>query len=186
MLISSIDPDSPASAAGLQPQDILLAVNGHRVDARFPEQLAPIAKLIASQPIHSKVALLVQRTGVGGRKRFTKYLTTQRLQSVVAGQHSIAGWGIVVRNLTDAYLRKVRLPLVKGVLVTSTRDGSRLQRAGLADGDIILRVNRTKIVNYKQLRKVAARVDKSPHSVVVVIRRDRNEKTLVFHPGHQH
>ena len=55
VLINSIDPGSPGMRAGLRGGDIVLAIDGVKVDGRFPEQLPPIQNLIASKPVGSKV-----------------------------------------------------------------------------------------------------------------------------------
>jgi serine protease Do len=51
VLINSIDPGSPGMRAGLRGGDIVLAIDGVKVDGRFPEQLPPIQNLIASKPV---------------------------------------------------------------------------------------------------------------------------------------
>ena len=58
-MIASIEKDSPAATAGLKAEDILLAVNGKAVNARFPEQLAAVRKLISDYPVGSKLNLTV-------------------------------------------------------------------------------------------------------------------------------
>ena len=63
MLINSVDPGSPAARAGLRGGDILLAINGQKVDGRFPEQLPPIQNMIASLPVGSTVRLSLKRGG---------------------------------------------------------------------------------------------------------------------------
>ena len=64
VLIRNVDDNSPAKAAGVQAEDILLAVNGTPVNARFPEQLAAVRKLISDFPLGSKLELTVQRNVV--------------------------------------------------------------------------------------------------------------------------
>ena len=43
----------PRREAGLQAGDIILAIDGKKVDGRFPEQLPPIQNMIAGQPVGS-------------------------------------------------------------------------------------------------------------------------------------
>ena len=61
VVISDIDPLSPASEAALRPGDVLIAVNGAPVDARFPEDLPPIRKRITDLPIGEKAVFTVRR-----------------------------------------------------------------------------------------------------------------------------
>jgi serine protease Do len=183
VLVRSVDPSSPARKAGVQPQDVVLAVNGHHTNCQFPEQLARIRNLIASQPIGSMLTLSIDRlNGNNQVQHLVIRVKTQRLESAIAPQHLISAWGIVVRNLTTTYLRESHLPMLKGVLVTSIRSDSPADRAGIEDGDIIVRVGSQVIANSKEMKAAALKVDKKDIPVAVVIRRGRTRRTLVFTP----
>ncbi len=116
-------------------------------------------------------------------ERITRYIVTQRLESVISPQHQIKPWGIVVRNLTSAYLRQQQMKMMRGVLVTSVQSGSIADNAGMEDGDIIRKVGATGIIDSMQLKAVARGMAKSKKPYAVVVRRGRTERILVFTPG---
>src|SRR5258706_6621237 len=60
VLIESVDRGSPASNAGVHPQDILLELNTTPTNARFPEEIAPVRKRIADLPIGSNLVLTIK------------------------------------------------------------------------------------------------------------------------------
>ncbi|MEI8196839.1 MAG: trypsin-like peptidase domain-containing protein [Phycisphaerae bacterium] len=200
VLIRSVEPESPAARAGVQPEDILTAINDRPVTVRFPEQLAGVRKLIADQPIGATMTLTIRRAGrssAGGastvpttgaatvRAEETLRLTmqTERLESKITEEKAIAGWGISVRDLTRAYLRRQKLPAtLQGVLVTGIRDGSPAQTAGMLDGDIILRVDTKRVIATEELDDAVAAAVKSGKPIAAEVRRDRSEKILVFKP----
>src|SRR6266480_2037245 len=62
VLIESVDRGSPASNAGVHPQDILLELNTTPTNARFPEEIAPVRKRIADLQIGSDVVLTIKRS----------------------------------------------------------------------------------------------------------------------------
>ena len=184
VLIRSVDYDSPASLGGVHALDVLLSVNGHPTNCRFPEQISAVRRYISDQPIGSKVILRVERMSDGSKiQRKTLYVFTQRLESVVAPRHQIKPWGIVVRNLTDAYLRQQQMKMIRGVLVTSVQSGSIADAAGMEDGDIIRQVGNRRIVDSVQLKVLADRMAKTKKPYAVVVKRGRSERTLVFSPG---
>lgn len=181
VLIRSVDPESPAASAGLEAQDILLSVNGHATNCRFPEQLAAIRRFIADQKVHSELTLLIDRPMSGSSGKLLDItLKTQRLESAVSPQHGIEGWGIAVRDLTRPFLRNQRLPMIQGVLVTGVRPSSPADSADLQPGDIIERVNGVAIKGSRQLQTLVKALRKKKMSAAVVIRRGRSERTLVI------
>jgi len=183
VLVQSVGTDSPASEAGVQPQDVLLAINGWPTNCQFPEQLARIRNYIASQPIGSILTLTIDRLNNNNQvQHLTVKVKSQRLESMVSPQHLISAWGMVVRNLTTTYLRQSHLPMMKGVLVTSIRSDSVADHAGIEDGDIIVRVGGHVIANVKDMKAAAAAVDKKHSPVAVIIHRRRTRRTLVLTP----
>ncbi|MDQ1348465.1 MAG: hypothetical protein QG573_1839, partial [Acidobacteriota bacterium] len=62
-LISSVTPGGPAEAAGLAAGDILLALNGEKVEARFFEQIPELYRRVAELPSGAAVARAIERPG---------------------------------------------------------------------------------------------------------------------------
>ncbi len=184
VLIRSVDHDSPASAAGVHALDVLLSVNGYATNCRFPEQISAVRRYIADQPVGSTLTVVLDRMDSGSvMKQETLYIVAQRLESVISPRHQIKPWGIVVRNLTSAYLRQQQMKMIRGVLVTSVQSGSIADSAGMEDGDIIRMVGITRIKDSVQLQAVAAGMVKTKKPYAVVVKRGRTERTLVFTPG---
>ena len=83
VLIQSIDPGSPAEAAGLRPSDIILSIDGQPVDGRFPEQLPAIRHKIASRPVGTEIDFEVKKVYMAAAERYWLGLKVTRSQCVV-------------------------------------------------------------------------------------------------------
>src|SRR5438105_5518200 len=79
VLINSVDRNSPAAKAGVRTQDILLEINGKPTNVRFPEEIAPVRKMIADLPIGSDVHLKLKRA----RDNTELTAKTQKLEGAV-------------------------------------------------------------------------------------------------------
>jgi serine protease Do len=180
VLVASVEKDSPAANAGMKAEDILLAVDGHEVNARFPEQLAGVRKLLSNYPVGSTLELTLRRTGKAEPVKLQ--VKTEKLESKITEEQSITAWGLSVRNLTRAYLREQRLPYLQGVLVTGIRPGSPGDTALIHRDDIILKVNDKPVTSAEELEKALAEWEKNPRPVGVDVRRDRAQLTLVVKP----
>lgn len=138
-LVSSVERNSPAFAAGIRPQDILLAINNVPLNVRFPEEIAPTRAMISNLRIGEPVKVKLRRGG----SEMEVDVTPEKLESRVGEERELARWGLSVREVTRTYANDARLDDDNGVLVTSVTDGFPAQRAELQRGDIILKINGT-------------------------------------------
>lgn len=178
MLISAVDPGSPVDKAGLHPGDIVLTLNGEKMDGRFPEELPPIQNKIARQPVGSVITLEVKRIG----KTFTVKAQTERLETRVGEQWAFEDWGLSVQRVSRAIAREQKLPSDDGVLVMGTQTAFPANVAGLRRGDIILRINRESIQSLDQLKQVYESYQAEPKEVLLEAQRFHQVLFYVLKP----
>ena len=178
VLVDHVDTASPAARAGLRPSDVILTLNGQKLDGRFAEQLAPILNTIASLPVGSPVKLGVKR----GSKLLELGAVTEKLESHVGEEAAFEKWGLSVRKVSRAYARDNQLVDSSGVLVIGALPGYPAALSGLERGDIITRIGGTPVVGLDSLRGLYRTFEQTPAPVLVEARRDRRVSLYVFKP----
>ncbi len=143
VVISDIDPLSPASEAALRPGDVLVAVNGTPVDARFPEDLPPIRKRITDLPIGEKAVFTVRR----GDETLDLEVLTEDAGEFRGTEREFPDWGFTAGELTLDQVRRAQLPARVGVIVSGVQVGGIAASARLDQGDIILEMDNEAIEN---------------------------------------
>lgn len=160
--VSEVLPKSAAEKAGLKAGDIITALNGQKLSS-FAELRAKIATTGAGKEIE----LTYLRDGKSNKLKVT-------LQSDEISQ---ANANSILSNLDGAELSNHNEKGEKGVKVTKVKPRSLAEQHGLKAGDLIIGVNRQKIENLGQLRKLLE--DKPEVIALNVVRDDNNFYILV-------
>jgi len=156
--VRSVWPGSPAETAGLQRGDVVLAVDGRRVDSREDFDTA----MTALGPGKS-VAVEIRRDG---RDRTVRLATARAPKEL----------GLtVLRHELGLSLREDR----SGTVVTSVAPRSPADRKGIERGDRIVSVNNQNVADLDDLSR-AVETNYSRGSVVMVVVRDGYGYTLTF------
>ncbi len=133
ILIAQVMKDSPAEKAGLKVGDIIIELNGEKIDSVRDLQLK-----IMKTPPGTEVSLTILRKG---KKKVIKVKVGRLPERKVKVYDKEQGkdLGINIRNLTPE--EKARYGLEGGVRVIAVAPGSLAYYSGLRPGDIIISVN---------------------------------------------
>ena len=178
MMVSSVDPGSPAAKVGLRAGDIVLAIDGARVDGRFPEQLPPIQNMIASRPIGSALKFTVKR----GAETRDHVVVTEKLESRIGEEWALEKWGLAVRRVSRAYARENQLEDTNGVVVIGVQPGFPADVAGVSRGDVILKINQRPIVSPEVVNAAHAAYEAAPAPTLLETQRNRRVSLLILKP----
>jgi serine protease Do len=170
VLVSDVTEDSPAERSGLKQGDIIRMFDGKPV-----EDPAALQRAVARTSIGAKVPVTIVRDGreqeiavtVGEQVEATK--TAARTED---GEASHALAGIEVQPLDRETARELRLSeKTKGVIVSSIEPDSAAAAAGLAEGDVILEVNRHQVRTVKDFEKATSELKKDQSVLLRINRR---------------
>ncbi|MDR0577964.1 MAG: DegQ family serine endoprotease [Candidatus Accumulibacter sp.] len=151
-LISSVENDSPAARAGLEPGDVILSVNGQEIQSS--NELPPIVAGIrpgdsARLQIWRKGATRDIEVKVGGGKAEN----TANADDKETGPGKL---GLALRPLRPDERRQ--LDGKNGLLVENVSGAA--ARAGIRPGDVVLSVNGEAVTSVEQLRALTAKASK--------------------------
>jgi serine protease Do len=178
MLVGSVDPGSPADSAGLRPGDIILDMNSHPLDVRYPEQIPPVLHEIAGFDTGTAIAFLVLRNN----KRVELEVVTEELESRVGERWAFEQWGISVEDVSRAFAREIQLKSDEGVLVTGVQQAFPAEQSGIGPGDIVLSVNRQKVESLEGLKAFYDAYEENPEKVLLEVMRDHRLSYHVLEP----
>lgn len=153
-LVSDVFARSPASRAGLEAGDLIVAVDGDRI-----EDHNVFGYRIATKGLGGTVSLQVIRGG----GQFTASLPLERAperpkRDVRTLRDQSPFSGAEIANLSPALAEEIGYKFGhEGVVVLSVPRGSTARRVGFRRGDVILQVNRREISSTRQLARVARR-----------------------------
>ena len=153
-LVSQVMPDSPAEAGGINEGDIIISINGQKIN-----EVHDLLKTISKAKEGQIVNIDVLRDGL---KRILKVKIGKRPSKAEAlgeeGEESYKEtkeWrGIKATTITDEIAEDLELKNKDGVIVVSVDNGSQSFDAGLMRGDVIREINRTDVIDVASYLKV--------------------------------
>jgi len=160
-LVSAVEDGSPAAKGGLQPGDVILALDGQEIASS-----SDLPTRVADLKPGARATLDVWRRG---RHQEIGVVVGEAQEEQVASNDGAAPQGrlgVTVRPITPEEQRQADL---RGGVVVEGVNGP-AARAGLQPGDVLLSVSGTPVTGVEQLRALVARAGK--HVALLVKRGD--------------
>ncbi len=153
-VISRIEADSPAETAGLEPGDVIVAINGRPV-----KNSASIRNAVGLLQIGDRVELKVIHKGK----------SISRVAIIGKPKRELYGGRSIHPTLSGLELGRTQKNQVEGVLIEKIDGTSYAWRAGLRPGDIIVVANKYRIRSLDDLAKVV----RGQRSILLNVQRGR-------------
>jgi len=152
-IVTAIYEDGPAEAAGIEPGDVVLAMNGVPI-----QHVDALGYRLATQPLNATVTFDVLSKG---RQRSVSLTLVRAPEGASSATLDISGQspftGAKVAELSPRLARKLRLrDDTRGVVMVEVPRGSPAAGFGFRPGDIVREVNGTEIDRPETLQKAAA------------------------------
>ncbi|MDO9268560.1 MAG: PDZ domain-containing protein, partial [Methylobacter sp.] len=137
--VSRIENNSPAAKAGLEPGDIIIALNGKEIKGSHE-----IRNVIGMMQIGDKVDIQYLR---GGEKKQTTAVIGKPARPQLTGDN-------LHPALQGTLISATQRDQVEGVLIEKIDTSSAAWRVGLRPGDVIVSANRYRVHNLDELKQV--------------------------------
>ncbi|MBP1633617.1 MAG: mucD 2 [Acidobacteria bacterium] len=168
-LVAQVAKDGPAAKAGVQPGDVIIAVNGKPIANR--DELTRIVT-------GTKPGTTVPITVVRDKKETTLNVTVEKLDleaesgATLQGgseEETGGGFGLSLGNITPSMARSLRLPEgIQGAVIMDIEQGSSADGSGLVQGDIILKVNNQAVTSAAEASQILQKIPPGGRAMLLV------------------
>ena len=147
VLVASVDPGSPADAAFMKAGDVVLAVDGQAVSARFVEELPAFYDRIAKLPPGTELNLKVLRND----QTYYFEIVTKQLGDLQGEDFECKEWGFTVKGITRQMQIDEQLEDTVGVLVSGVKPVGAADDGGLQRGSVVTMIDDQSIHNLGEM-----------------------------------
>ena len=183
-LVQSVTPGSAAAKAGIEPGDVIIAYNGKTIKDR--DEL--VSMVTATKPGSTVPVRLVR-----DKAERTVNVTVEELDLEAetqtsrndnapdsAPQETSAGFGLSLGNITPQIAQRLRIDAdTKGAVIMDVDQDSPAARAGLSQGDIIVRVGRAQVNNAAEAQRELAKIPSGGTAFLRVVRNGQEQFVTV-------
>jgi serine protease Do len=180
-LVAQVDKDTPASKAGIEPGDVIVEFNGKPVSGRDdlirmvtgtrPGTTVPV-KILRDKKERS-VSVTVEELDLEAEAGATEANSSET-------EGTSVGFGMTLGNITPNVSRQLRLPAgTTGAIVMDTDSGGPAEDAGLAQYDVIMKVNGVSVASAADASRLLQKVPSGGRAMLLVWKTRQNQELFV-------
>jgi serine protease Do len=150
-LVSHAFEGEPADKAGIKAGDVILDIDGKAI-----ADVRDLLMTVSGLSVGKRVNVRIWRDG---KAKVLPVLIAERKdgKTVNGGDLVSETFGMTVQEITPEMMRHFKLPAKDGVIIAEVFDGGAADEAGLRPQDIILEINRQKIVTLENYVDILSR-----------------------------
>lgn len=197
IIINIQDKKSAAALAGLQAGDVVLEINGQKVE----NAIDLIAKIAATAPEQSVNLTIIRETGENLERKTISVKLAERPSNTrlpadnnsrrplpVENQiETPKPFGLTLAELTPTLAASYKVEAKKGLIVKNINPASYIADVkmsngdeALREGDLILRINRITVTDLKSFNDIAGKMKKGDAVVLHVLSKDGQPRIVQF------
>lgn len=182
VIVAETDPESPARRAGLRMHDRITRINGQPVTGEREEDLPAIRRILGLLPKNEKAAFELVREG-----QVLQFEIVPRVKGKVEGEElDCPRWDFTVKSINQFDNPDLHFYRTKGVFVYGIKYPGNAAQSGLADQDIILKIDGKEVTtldDVKAIHEASLKTVKDKHRIVIVLLRGGLERQVVLDFG---
>jgi len=179
--VAQVFKDAPAAKAGIEPGDVIVEVNGKPVTNRDD-----LIRLVTGTKPGTTVPIKLMRD----KKEMTVNVTVEELDleaetgpqasSEGGSEDTSSGFGVTLGNITPNVARQLRLPPgTSGAVITDVNPGSSAEGGGLAQYDVILKVNGTSVSGAAEASRLLQKIPSGGRAMLLVWKTRQNQELFL-------
>jgi serine protease Do len=181
VLVSKVQPDTPADKADIKAGDVIIRFNGEKV-----EDGPKFRMMVAAAGPGREISLQILRDG----KEISKKLSLADRDKFIASakeeepkEEKTENWlGLEVTTLTNALADQFNVEFQPGVIVLKVEQGSPSEQSGFSGGDIIVKISDKEIKNIDDYQKAAKSLKDREKAILFLISRNGEPLFIAVKP----